>query len=245
MTDVWIGTADLPDRVDRARYFRELGYLELSAWFTGPLKPSALARWVASTPKKAVGLVAPWVLTQRKPPSRSTWAHDASVGDFRDSDHGRAALAALRDAITQLDAACVLFRSPPAFAPSAANRDQIRRFFSEVATAEAIGTRRVWVPDGLWEPHVAAKLAAELDVTAAIDPLVREPGTPPEIYFDLELTTAYFRVEGLGRAGTLRAERLEDLAALVEHYQDLPITVTFASQARWQDARNFKKLLAT
>lgn len=244
MADVRIGTADLPERVDRGRYFAELDYLELSAWFAGPLKPSTLTKWTESTPKQALGLVAPWTLTQRKPPRGSSWPHDATVGDFRDSAPGREALASVVDAGKKLEAASVIFRSPPAFAPSAANRERLTYFFSEIATAEAVGATRVWIPDGLWNAQTSTKLAEELGVTVAIDPLVREPGAPPEIYFDLEVTSLYLRVEGLGRSGPLRAERLDDLAALLEHYQGIPLTVSFASQARWQDARNLKKLLA-
>jgi hypothetical protein len=101
----------------------------------------------------------------------------------------------------------------------------------------------VWMPGGLWEVRSAAKLARELGVTLAFDPLVREPGEPPEIYYELELDSLYLRVEGGGRSGILRDERLEDLAALVEHYEDLPITIAFASSERWKDARNFRKLL--
>jgi hypothetical protein len=263
MAEVWIGTADLPDRVDRARYFQELQYLEASAFFAGQLKPGTLHKWIATTPKGAIGLVAPWVLTYRKPPATTkygsvrspssagrpsqptaaTWGHDPTVGDFRNSAPGRVALAELRSAAVQLEARCAVFRSPPAFAPSVANRDQLRRFFNEVATVDMVGASRVWVPDGLWEPRVAAKLATEIGVTIALDPLVREPGSSPRTYEDLEVSSLYLRIEGLGRSGPLRSERLEDLVMLLEHYASIPVTVVFASSTRWQDARNLKKLL--
>jgi len=241
---VRIGTVDLPARVERERYFRELTYLELSALYAGPVKPSALAKWVEAAPKGTVGLVAPFVLTHRKPPTGpKLWAHDASSGDFRDSPAGRASLGPLRDAVTAIGATEVVFRSPEAFSPSAANRDQLRRFFGEVAPEEAIGAHRVWVPGGLWEARTAAKLATELGITLAIDPLVRAPGEPAEIHYDLEVTAMYLRVEGAGRTGLIANEKLEDIAALIEHYEDLPLTVAFASPERWQDARNLKKLL--
>jgi len=53
----------------------------------------------------------------------------------------------------------------------------------------------------------------------------------------------YLRPQG-GRDGTIRNEKLEDLAALIESYEDLPLTVSFASPERWNDARNLKKLLS-
>ncbi len=244
MVETRIGTVDLPDRIDRERYFRELTYLELSALFAGPLKPGAMTRWSDVAPEEAIGLVAPWVLTHRTPPEANVlWPHDASVGDFRDSAPGRAALTQLHAAAAQLHASWVIFRSPPLFAPSAANRETLRRFFGELATEEAVGAPRVWIPDGLWQPRSAITFATELGITCALDPLVRSPGEPPEIYFDLEVTSLYLRVEGLGRSGALRHERQEDLAMLLEHYEDIPATIAFASPERWQDARNLRKLL--
>lgn len=243
MPPVRIGTVDLPERLERERYFAELSYLELSALFAGPLKAASLAKW-RSSPAHTIGLVAPWVLTQRKPPTATRlWHHDASVGDFRDSAHGRSALEAFAGTARELSAAYAVFPSPSLFAPSQANRDRLKQFFTEVATEEAVGAPRVWVPDGLWEPRAAVKFAGELGVTCALDPLVYDPNTPEEVYEDLVAPALYFRVGGLGRAGAIRSEKLEDLAALVEHYQEIELTVAFASPSRWQDARNFKKLL--
>jgi uncharacterized protein YecE (DUF72 family) len=246
MPPVRIGTVDLPERLERERYFHTLSYLELGALFAGPLKSAAAARWKAAAPAHSLGLVAPWVLTHRKAPkAERLWHHDATVGDFRDSAHGRSALAAFRQTVTELTASHAVFRSPPLFAPSVANRDQLRRFFEEVATEEAVGAPRVWVPDGLWEPRAAVHFATELKITCAIDPLVVDPSRPAEVYEDLEAPALYFRIEGLGRSGSIRSEKLEDLAGLIEHYQeqDTDLTVAFASAARWNDARNLQKLL--
>jgi hypothetical protein len=239
-----IGTVDIPERIDRERYFRELSYLELSLLFAGPVKPSVLDKWKALAPPRSIGLVAPWVLTHRKAPKAARlWEHDATVGDFRDSVHGRSALGQLVAAVKQVDAACVVFRSPPLFAASAANREQLQRFFGEVATPELLGVERIWVPDGLWDLRTAITFANGLGVTCSFDPLIRDPGQPPELHYDLELANLYLRVSGLGRTGPLRAERQEDLVMLLEHYEDLPATIAFESPQRWQDARGLKKLL--
>lgn len=239
-----VGTVDVPARIDRERYFRELTYLELSALHAGPQKPSTFAKWKDVAEPKTIGLVAPFVLTHRKPPSGTKlWEHDASTGDFRTSKLAADTIAPLAEAVKLIDAACVVFRSPDAFSPSAANRDQLKKFFGELATQDAIGTERVWVPGGLWEPRVAVKFANELGVTCALDPLVQEPGATDDPYSDLEASSLYFRIEGVGRAGMIRNERLEDLAALVESYEDLRLTIAFNSPERWHDARNFVKLL--
>lgn len=238
-----VGTVDIPDRVDRERYFEALDYLELSALFGGPLKPGALAKWAQIAEAGTLGLVAPWVLTQRTSPTTAkSWDHDATVGDFRDSGPGRVALAQLRAAVDQVKARHVVFRSPALFAPSSANRDRLTHFFSEVATEEALGVPRVWIPDGLWEPRTAVKFATELGITCAVDPLVVDPNAPTALD-GLECTSLYVRVEGLGRSGALSTERLESILDFVQVYEDVELTVAFASPERWKDARNFKKLL--
>jgi uncharacterized protein YecE (DUF72 family) len=209
------------------------------------VKTAVLAKWAEAAPPQSIGLVAPFSLTHRKPPpGTKRWPHDASTGDFRVSDISRAALQPLREAVTIMKARCVVFRSSDTFSPSAANRDALRRFFAELATPESIGTERVWVPGGLWEPRSAVNFANELGVVCSIDPLVHAPGDLADPLDDLEAASLYFRVEGAGRAGAIRNERLEDLAALLEGYEDREVTVAFASPERWQDARNFKKLLA-
>jgi len=240
---VSIGTVDLPDRVDRERYFRELGYLELSLLFDGPVKPSILDKW-KTCPAKSLGLVAPWVMTHKTPPKGPrVWPHDATVGEFRDSVPAREARTQLRAAVEALSAAYVVFRSPPLFAASAKNRDQLRAFFTDFATVETLGAPIIWVPDGLWDPRTAITFATELGIGCAFDPLVRDPGQPPEIYYDLGVETLYLRISGLGRTGPIRSERQEDLAMLIESYENVSVTVAFDSPQRWQDARNFKKLL--
>jgi hypothetical protein len=239
-----IGTVDIPDRIERDRYFRTLSYLELSALFAGPLKPGGLAKWKTNAPAGAIGLAAPFVLTHRQAPKAAkVWDHDTTTGDFRDSELGRRALAEFKSGLAAVDAGFAVFRSPPLFAPSQANRDRLKQFFGEVATPESVGAKRVWVPDGLWETRTAVKLANEAGVICAFDPLVRPPEAPPEMYFDLEVEELYLRIAGLGRSGPIRSEKQEDLIVLLSEYAGLPATIVFESPSRWADARNLAKLL--
>lgn len=208
-----VGTVDIPERTDREHYFRELSYLELSVLHAQPdVKESTLNKWAAVAPEGAIGLVAPM--------SAELLPRVAAVA-------------------AKLRATCVVFRSPAMFSPSQANRDKLAAFFAQAEVGE--GVDRVWVPDGLWEPRQAVKAAAALDVACAFDPLVREPGSPPEIYEQLEAPSLYFRIE---RTGTIGDAQLEDLAALVESYEDQLVRIAFATTNKWRDARNFKKLLA-
>src|SRR5205085_5641497 len=119
---VRIGTVDVPAKIERERYFRELDYLELSVLFAGPVKPGTLARWDELAPEGGIGLAAPFSLTHRKPPAGTKlWPHDASTGDFRDSPISRATLAPLRETAAGLHARTTVVRSPEDFSPSAGN----------------------------------------------------------------------------------------------------------------------------
>jgi uncharacterized protein YecE (DUF72 family) len=240
-----IGTVDVPQRIDRERYFHALSFVELSTAFAGPPKPSALTKWAALAPPGTIGLQAPFVFTHRTPPSTSAplWPHDAGTGDFRISPLAGESVSRFLDIATQLRARSIVFRSPEMFSPSAANRDSLRRFFSEVVPAELGPFERVWLPGGLWEVRTAVTLAKELDVTPAFDPTVRAPQEPPEVYFDLDAPALYFRIENAGRAGPMRQELIEEIADLAESYADRELTIAFASAERWADARHLTKML--
>jgi hypothetical protein len=76
---------------------------------------------------------------------------------------------------------------------------------------------------------------------------VRPPGTPPEIYDQLDVSSLYVRIAGLGRSGPIRAEQLESLVGFLESYTNkdagIDVTTAFDSPSRWQDARKLKKLV--
>jgi uncharacterized protein YecE (DUF72 family) len=238
-----IGTVDLPPRLGMQRYFGELGALELSATFSGPLKPSLITRWKTDAPEGGLALAAPWVATHRKaPPNAKGWTADAGSGEFRDSPAVRAALESFGAICTELKPFAVVFTAPALFSPSTSNRDKLRRFFSEVAPAELFGgAQRVWIPDGLWESLAAVRFSEELGITCAIDPLVTIPGTPPDLHYHYESTALYFRILGIGRNRGLREDdhiTLEEMATL---YEDA--TFIMATMERWKDAKNLKKRL--
>jgi uncharacterized protein YecE (DUF72 family) len=234
-----VGTVDLPARAGWDRYFGSLSFLEISGLFAAPVKTATLSRWRAAAPARSLGLVAPWPVTHRRPPAGPRgWASDAWSGEFRDGAAAREAVAALAAAAQRLEAAAVVFHAPADHSPSSANRDHMRRFFTEVAPAEAFGgADRVWIPGGLWEPEVALELGGQLGVLVAVDPFVRAPERPlPPLP-----SRVYLRPSGLGRAGVLSADRLDELLALVVGADDA--YVAFATSERLKDAVNFAKLV--
>jgi uncharacterized protein YecE (DUF72 family) len=175
---VIVGCAGLPHGVGWPRYFLRLPYLETAALLHGPVRPSVLRRWhEAARHERAFGVVAPAIITHT-PPKKGYgpkgWLippdRFAEAGHFKDSalvEHG---LVELTQALTTLDAGAAVFRTPPEFSPSLSNRDAMRRFFGERATAERFGGRaRVWVPSacGSAVAHAFAKEPASCAARSA------------------------------------------------------------------------------
>jgi uncharacterized protein YecE (DUF72 family) len=239
MGSVRVGTVDLPARAGWDRYFGTLTYLELSGLFAAPVKTATMSRWRAAAPPRSLGLVAPWPITHRKPPAGPRgWTSDAWSGDFRDGPAAREALAALAASAIRLEAAAVIFQSPADLSTSAATREHLTQFFTELAPASAFGgATRVWIPGGLWEPAAALAMAEKLEVVCAVDPFVTDPEHPlPPLP-----SATYLRPTGLGRTGVLSADRLDELSQLIAGADSA--MVAFATGERLKDALNLAKLV--
>lgn len=249
---VIVGCAGLPHGVGWPRYFLRLPYLETAALLPGPVRPSVLRRWRESAPHgRAFGVVAPAIITHT-PPSKGYgprgWLvppeRASEAGNFRDSalvEHGVTELCTALDA---LDAGVAVFRTPPELSPSQANRDAMRRFFGERATAERLKNRaRVWVPSGLWEPPAAYAFAKELGILCGLDPLANDPERRLASFWDeLAGDDAYLVISGLGRSR--RRTSNDDLEQLVEiAARHDRAWVVFATVDPFPDAIRFAKLV--
>jgi hypothetical protein len=213
----------LPPRVSRPAYFAALDYLEAALWYERPVKSATWKRWVDESPEGGLGLVAPKALCTMQP-----------------GPELEAARAQLGGALGEATSV-VLFPTPPAFSPSANNRDLLRRFFAEVVPAEQLGgATRVWRPSGLWDLATAAKTATEAGVVLSWDPL-GDPTTPAEAYEALEVERAYWRPEGLGRSGPLSPDLLDRLAALGEVHPE--VWIVLATPDAWKDAKRVRDLV--
>lgn len=246
-----IGCADLPSGQRRSRYFDKLSYLEVGGTMFQLPKNSVLKRWRDDTGQGGgFGLLAPQLITHK--PGRKGYprskvelspAQLAQAGGFQASELVNESVQSLARATTTVEAEVVLFRSPADFSPSASNRLAMTRFFAEVATPELFGaTVRVWEPQGLWEPDVAARLAADMGVLYACDPLSNDPIGPggpddldPDFFAHLPQDSAYFRLTGLGRARQRFDEyAMAELLELTAAYQRT--WIVFAHLDKYPDA---------
>src|SRR5262245_9082156 len=191
---IHVGCAALPPRVARPAYFAALDFVECSLWYERPVKSATWRRWLDESPAGTLGVVAPKAVCAMK----ASPAFDASLAQL---------MGALGSAV-----GAVIFATPPAFSPSAHNRDHLRRFFGETVPAETLGgATRVWRPSGLWDVATAAKTATDAGAVLSWDPLA-DATVPADVYEALAVESAYWRPAGLGRKGPLSPDHLDRLA---------------------------------
>lgn len=228
---VIVGCAGLPHGVGWPRYFKKLPYLETPALLRGPVRAAVMRRWrEAAAHERAFGVVAPASVTHS--------------GHFRDNEAVEKGVVELSAALEALDAGAAVFRTPPEFSPSQANRDVMRKFFAERATAERLGNRaRVWVPSGLWEAPVAHAFAKELGILCGLDPLANDPEKRLASFWDeLSGDDAYLIISGMGRSRRRTAnDDLELLTEIAARHDRA--WVVFATVDPFPDAIRFAKLV--
>ena len=246
-----VGCAGLPPRMARERYWRDLDFIESDVTYRDPPRRAALRGWRESAPQGAlISLLAWQAITHRAgrqgyalKGTPLTPAELAATGNFRDSPTVRRAVEVMAEAVEATGAEAVVFRTPASFAPSAKNRDAMTRFFNEIATADALGgARRIWEPEGLWRPEEAIRLARELKLVVAVDPLARDPleEQAPALAYELPRELGYFRITGMGSSD--RQIDSGDLELLAEFIEDFDRAwVVFANIAKFADARRFAR----
>jgi uncharacterized protein YecE (DUF72 family) len=228
-----VGCAELPPGMNRGKYFEKLKLLEVATFATSSPSRKAVRGWREKSPADArFSLLASSELVGAK--------------SFPVDDRAGELTARLVDACQILEAEAVVFRTPAEFSPSSANQDRMRRYFGEIASADAFGdTRRVWEAGGLWEPEGISKIAEELDLCVAIDPIAQDPLEEYQGFVAEQMARgpAYLRIHGLG----ISRRRFEpyQLEMLAEMLQDLERSwVIFAHPGKYPDALAMSRALA-
>ena len=249
---ILVGCAELPPGLRRVRYFQRRRYLEVADTMYQLPKLSVLSRWSGDAePNGRFGLLAPQVITHKPDPRGYRRGGDnlareqlADAGWFRATDLVVRSVEEFARVVRSVPTDAVLFRAPADFSPSAANREALRRFFTDIAPAEIFaGAVRVWEPQGLWEPALAARVAAELGVVYACDPMSNDPlGAKPDFFARLPTRDAYFRLTGLGRARQrFDAYALSTLLETVAAYDR--VWIVFANADKYPDSMQLQRIL--
>jgi uncharacterized protein YecE (DUF72 family) len=220
-----VGCADLPSGMNRGKYFEKLGLLEVATFATSAPSRKAVRGWREKSPSNArFSLLASAELIGPK--------------SFPVDEESKVCTAKLVDASAVLSAEAVVYKTPASFSPSAANQDRMRRYFNEIASTEAFGsTLRVWEPDGLWEPEGIAKIAEELGLRVAIDPLAQDPLEEYQSFVAEQMARgkAYLRIHGLGISRRrFDPYQLEMLAEMLQEVDQA--WVVFAHPGKYPDA---------
>jgi uncharacterized protein YecE (DUF72 family) len=155
----------------------------------------------------------------------------ARYGGFQATEENVALWARGLDFAEAVGALALVVITPPTFTPGPANVARMQAF---LASAERRDLRIVWEPHGPWAPEHAARLAAEMGLALAVDPL---RDTPPEGDF------AYLRLGAFaamgGRLGVYDLERLAEAALGFDE-----ALCAFDTPRAVDDVRNLKAILA-
>jgi hypothetical protein len=185
------------------------------------VKSASWKRWVEESPAGSLGLVLPKAVCALRPGK----AFDDALAGFA---------ASMAPAV-----GAVILATPPAFSPSAFNREALKRFVGETL-AVPDGVAKVWRPSGLWDLATALKTAADAGAVLSWDPFA-DPTVPPETYEAVAAEAMYWRPAGLGRKGPLSPDHLDRLAALSE--TSPTAWIVLATAEAWKDAKRVNELV--
>jgi uncharacterized protein YecE (DUF72 family) len=159
-----------------------------------------------------------------------TEAERAKCGSFRDTPVVRQAWKTTLELARALEAVLVVFQCPPSFEPTAANVENLIRFF-EWAHRDRI--RLGWEPRGeAWTDDLVRRLCRELSLTHVVDPFLRvclRPRPP------------YFRLHGIGGHEHVYSD--QELFRLRETCSEPLTYCLFNNASMVDDARRFRALL--
>ena len=219
------------------RYFDELAAVELTQTFIHPPRPRTLTRWREAAPDGFGFVVRAWQLVTHEPSSpsyqqlpRGFTGSLEGAGHLQGSEVVREALAKTFEVARALDAAAVLFETPPSFTPTPTHRGRLTRFFEGCERPATL----VWCPAGLWQADEVVRICRDLQLVPGLDPftggeaLEREP-------------SVYLRPLGLGAEHRHTEAELRWLASqLVPHERAYCV---FGSPWLFDEARQLRELI--
>jgi uncharacterized protein YecE (DUF72 family) len=215
--DITIGCCGFP--VPATRYFQEeFTYVEVQDIHVNTNAMGTIRRWKRESP----------------PSFRFAVMSPRDVGQegYRDGKVVENALAQLVEVARELSAVTAVFIAPPDFAPSRANKSQLKDFLARTRPKwESV----IWEAPPSWDADEASALCADLGVVAARDPLAH--GTAPG-------EVGYYRMPGpAGYKSRYEDPAIDKLSQLAMDAKHARATYVFANVDMFADAKRFRKSL--
>lgn len=213
---ITVGCAGFP--VPATRYFKEFLFVEVQETHQAMPGMGTIRRWRREAPKDfTFAMLAPREIGQE---------------GFREGKVVETALQTLLEVGKELDSRMAVFVSPPELASSRANKSAVKDFLQNVRTRF---DRVIWEAPPTWDPDDAAKIASDVKIVAARDPLAHGM---------LDSEVAYYRLPGpAGHKSRYEDPAIEKLAELAKSAEHSDVTYVFTNVDMFADAKRFKKAL--
>lgn len=198
-------------RLAQAEYFRRFPVVEVQHTFYQPPHLATLERWRAEAPRGFEFTVKAWMLITHEAKSPTYRRLKRALADeeryecgaFRPTAIVREAWETTLASARALGAERVLFQCPASFVPSDENLDNLKDFFTHVATGT--GLEYLWEPRGAWPDPLVREVCDDLRLVHVVDPFSARTVTP---------NRAYYRIHGR-RGMPYEDEELEALAEVI------------------------------
>ena len=228
MVDLRIGCGPYPQK--QKRYHETFGCVEITDTFFEPVRESTARRWAGAAPGDFHFVLTAWRwLTLEPLDERGEAPLGRSRGEFglfRPTDANRAAWDVVSASAVALGAAALLFKTPPTFTPTDANRTNLQTFVGDI-----VGSRPwngVWEARGIWQPGEAAAIGDEVGLTVVVDPFA-------EARFPEPRAGAYYAVTGPHARSRFVEEDLLDLHDFLQGHEGT-VHVVFRGDSRVRNA---------
>jgi len=237
-----IGCCGWPE--GRAAYYRHFPVVELQSTFYQPPSAELARKWRAAAPAPFVFTLKAWQLITHEPSSPTyrrlkkpvPEADRGAYGSFRPTEQVHSAWETTLAMARAVQAPAVVVQCPASFRPTAANRQNLERFFGSI-TRE--GRLIVWEPRGDWPRQTVAEICQRLDLVHCVDPF--QSGAPSSV------GPVYLRLHGRGgyhyQYTDQELEWLADVCRRCRLAGAAPIHVMFNNTAMKEDALRFQALV--
>jgi len=232
---ITVGCAGYP--IGRDRYWRSLSFVETDTG-KGLPKLETLAAWRSDIPHGGEAALQSLRTITHGPEDRGFPASARKLpknrqqlcGSFRESLEVHEAWMATKASAEALGAKIVVFETPPSFQPGSDRLRDMYRFFKGIARGKLT---IVWHPKGAEWASLGDKVAAELGLIRAFDPL-RQP--PPRKGAFLYMRPFIARMGVLG---------VDNMATIASASADVPTFVALSHRSSFRDAERLKDLLGS